>query len=213
MEWIWVCTFVYVCVYVARGSLITADDHAKVLSLYTEAINRLSECSMYTESSKTVTQLYAWSAHCHTLLGQLDLAVKANDKALALCKVVFGDVAWEHHRIMLDKIWLIQHSWDTSLGPASNEGRKAYSLAERHETHATTMLTTLTKDKIEDTAIAELSAFAPLKRELVLRPEEDPEGRRAKQKSKRLRAKSSANKGDGAKKAARAGKGGARHQK
>ena len=47
------------------------------------------------------------------------------------------------------------------------------------------MLTSLTTDKVEDDAIRELSIFAGLKRELVLRPEDDPEG--AAQKSARKR--------------------------
>ena len=161
-----------------------ADDYARVLELYTEAIALLSANSVYTERSKTVAQLYAYSMHCHALLGNMPGAIKANDKALTLCKQVFGDVAWELYRAMLDKVWLIQRSWDTSLGPSSNEGRKAYSLAERWETHAAIMHTTLANDKIDDCSIG-LSAFASLKRELVLRPEDDPEGASAKQRANR----------------------------
>ena len=52
-------------------------------------------------------------------------------------------------------------------------------------THAQILLTSLTTDKVEDDAIRELSIFAGLKRELVLRPEDDPEG--AAQKSARKR--------------------------
>ena len=125
----------------------------------------------------------AWSVHCHILLGDLDAAARVNDRAIALAKGVFGDVAWELQRCMVDKVWIVQHSWDTTLGPASNEGRKAYSLAERWDTHAQILLTTLTSDKVEDVAVSELSIFAPLKRDLVLRPEDDPEAQAAKSRA------------------------------
>ena len=88
---------------------------------------------------------------------------------------------------MIDKVWLIQHSYDTSGGPASNESRKAYSLAERWETHAQILMTTLTSDKVSDDAMSDLSTFAPLKREINLRPEEEDDKAGGRKKKRHTR--------------------------
>jgi tetratricopeptide (TPR) repeat protein len=80
-----------------------AEDYARVLDLYMEAIGVLTEHPIYTEKSKTVVQLFGWLTHVFILLNDLPEALKANEKALNLVKHAFGEVSWELHRVMLDK--------------------------------------------------------------------------------------------------------------
>ena len=165
------------------------DNYQKVVELYTEAVVILTEHG--TERSKPVVMLTSWLVHAHILLGNLQEATKINERVLALAKPVFGDLSWELWRVMIDKVWLIQHSINPDAAANSTEARKAFSMAERIETHAQILLNSLQADKVEDDKISELSTFASLKREIVLRPEDGPAGidgvpRRGKRKAKRL---------------------------
>jgi tetratricopeptide (TPR) repeat protein len=167
------------------------DQYDKVLELYLEAIRILT--AFAGEKSKYVVHLLSWVVIARTLDsgGTTKEAIKANDRALILAKAVFGEMSWEVWRVMSDKVHLIQHSVDPSLSAQSGEARKAYSMAERVETHAAILLDSLQKEKAEDERLSELSAFAPLKREAMLRPEEGdaPAPRRRGKRTKEVASK------------------------
>ena len=145
------------------------------------------------DKCKEVVQLLNWCVHAHVLNGNVPEATQLNEKALALAKSVFGDLSFELWRTMLDKVYLIQHSVGPDVAATSAEARKAFSMAERVETHAAILLNNLQSEKVDDDRVTELSIFAPPKREYVLRPEEGADGelsrgRRGKRSKHRARA-------------------------
>ena len=147
------------------------DRYDKALSAYEEAMRIFALVNG--ERSKEVVMVCNWSVHALILLGNMPEAAKANERGRALCKAVFGDLSYELWRCMTDKVYLIQRSVGPDASATSTEARKAFSLAERIETHATILYGNLQAEKVEDDRVSELSIFAPLKRELVLRPEVD----------------------------------------
>jgi len=83
---------------------------------YEEAIPRLlSAIEIFTEHKtvkcKEVVQLWSWTAIAYMLLDDFSSATEWNTKAEVLVKKVFGAESWEAHRIMIDQVAILQHSF------------------------------------------------------------------------------------------------------
>ena len=157
----------------------TVNDYEEVLSLYKEA-SRIYTLHKHKET-KEYAHLLSWIAvaYMHTGIGGVPLATKHNELADKLVKKVFGSLSWELHRTMIDRVWLLQHSVeDTAESKKSQDTRKAFSMAERVETHATMLLNSLEgtrrEDRVFDNALSELSVFAPKARVLLVVEDEPP---------------------------------------
>eukprot|EP00327_Prymnesium_parvum_P014800 CAMPEP_0113272950 /NCGR_PEP_ID=MMETSP0008_2-20120614/23590_1 /TAXON_ID=97485 /ORGANISM="Prymnesium parvum" /LENGTH=915 /DNA_ID=CAMNT_0000122433 /DNA_START=28 /DNA_END=2775 /DNA_ORIENTATION=+ /assembly_acc=CAM_ASM_000153 len=150
----------YCLIKVAEGCWATYDFEG-VLEIYTEALKIMR--LRHGKETKAVAQVTMWMTAAHMWLRNYQHAAQLNEKALAMVKKVFGEQSWEVHRALLDKVYILQRSFDKENPSQSSEARKAFSMAERVETHATILLNHLTSDKVADDVLP-LSHFAPIRR-------------------------------------------------
>jgi len=148
-------------------------DFERVVELYSDAVDIFEE--RVGENSKQVAQLTMWMVAAHMWLGDMVTATELNERATALVKKVFGDISWEAHRALLDRVYILQHSFDPNNSTQASEARKAFSMAERVETHATILANNLASEKIADDKVesAKLSTFAPIRRDELIKQQSD----------------------------------------
>ena len=73
---------------------------------------------------------------------------------------VFGDESWEKHRILTDRVSILQNANPQGANAQSADARKAYAMAERVETHAKILREKLQEGRVLDDAMP-LAWFAP----------------------------------------------------
>ena len=131
-----------------------------MLPAYTLALS-IFEATLKAEC-KQVVQLRSWMALAHMMLRKFHEAKKWNDSAEGAAKLVFGDASWECHRILIDRVHILQGTVATAgQGAQSAETRKAYAMAERVETNAKIFKEQLQEARTVDDAMHSLAYFAP----------------------------------------------------
>ena len=131
-----------------------------MLPAYTLALS-IFEATLKAEC-KQVVQLRSWAALAHMMLRKFHEAKKWNDSAEGAAKLVFGDASWECHRILIDRVHILQGTVATAgQGAQSAETRKAYAMAERVETNAKIFKEQLQEARTVDDAMHSLAYFAP----------------------------------------------------
>ena len=119
----------------------------QTLPRLTEAV-KIFEASLG-KRSKQVCQLYSYISLAYICLGNFAAGSEWNEKASELVKPVFGDMSWENHRIKLDRVTILQNSFDKEDKAAqSSEARKAFAMAERVETHAVILKQSLNTEQV-----------------------------------------------------------------
>ena len=114
------------------------------------------------EECKQVVQLRSWVSLAHMMLRKFLEAKKWNDSAEGAAKLVFGDASWESHRILIDRVHILQGTVTMApQGAQSAETRKAYAMAERLETSAKILKEQLQEARTVDDAMHNLAYFAP----------------------------------------------------
>ena len=114
------------------------------------------------EECKQVVQLRSWVSLAHMMLRKFSEAKKWNDSAEGAAKLVFGDASWESHRILIDRVHILQGTVAMApQGAQSAETRKAYAMAERLETTAKILKEQLQEARTVDDAMHNLAYFAP----------------------------------------------------
>jgi len=149
-----------------RAELLWATKrYEEVVDLLCEA-RSLFESAAGTSKCKAVAQLTSWEASAYLCAGQLSKAEGAIKRAEELASAVFGDVSWESHRLLRDKVRMWQAlADDNKEAQSADAARKAYSKAERFDTRALILHQTLLKDGVADKVLVSLSHYAPWVRE------------------------------------------------
>ena len=142
------------------------------MGLYLHALETFSG-QQGIDCSKQHAHLLSWVCIVSCHMGKYTEARAYNDKATSLAKKVFGESSWEHHRCLVDHVFILTQSFQRGADQ-EKEARKAYAMAERVETRATILERAMESDKVEDDRMREFSAFAHLRREAMHNREEDP---------------------------------------
>ena len=149
-------------------------EFAATLPRYDEALSIFTAC--LDEKCKQVVQLRSYVALAHMYLGKFAQAAEWNNLADKLVKSVFGEQSWELHRIHIDRVNILQHSYLQGAGAMTADAKKAFAMAERVETHAKLLKADLQDKAAVDDAMP-LAFFAPRARVRLLLSYKQGKGR------------------------------------